>query len=212
MKYRLKFTKLGNAVWISHLDLMETLRRAFRRSDISLKHSEGYNPHPIMSLALPLSVGQESLCELLDFETMLPADSTKDALTKLNASLPSGISASEIYIPGRKFAQIKWIAVEGKMDYNSIPDIQALSEPFRHGTLIIEKPTKRGTITLDLIAHTRNVRFSTDGISASVRAFVSAQEPTINPELLTEALGQLRPDRTAWRRLALYDANMAEFR
>ena len=65
---RLRFTKTGRAVYISHLDLMRTVQRSFVRAGLRLKHSEGFNPHPQLVFALPLSVGMASECELLDFK------------------------------------------------------------------------------------------------------------------------------------------------
>ena len=52
---RLVFSKTGNAVWISHLDLMRVFQRAFRRAGMLLKHSQGFTPHPCLSMAMPLS-------------------------------------------------------------------------------------------------------------------------------------------------------------
>ena len=69
-KLRLRFAKEGRAVYISHLDLLRTFQRVFLRQGIVLRHSQGFHPHPILSFALPLSVGQESVCELLDLETV----------------------------------------------------------------------------------------------------------------------------------------------
>ena len=54
-KLRLRFSKTGRAVYISHLDLMQTMQRAFSRAGFALKYTEGYNPHPLISIALPLS-------------------------------------------------------------------------------------------------------------------------------------------------------------
>lgn len=67
-KYRMLFSKTGRAVYISHLDLMRTVTRAFMRAECKLKYSEGFNPHPNISIALPLSVGCESVCEIMDFK------------------------------------------------------------------------------------------------------------------------------------------------
>ena len=66
-KYRMRFSNTGRAVYISHLDLMRTITRAFLRAECRLKYSEGFNPHPNISIALPLSVGCESVCEIMDF-------------------------------------------------------------------------------------------------------------------------------------------------
>ena len=54
MADRLLFTKTGRARYISHLDLMRTFQRAFARARIPIKHTEGFNPHPFVSIALPL--------------------------------------------------------------------------------------------------------------------------------------------------------------
>ena len=65
---RLVFEKKENAVWISHLDLMRLFQRAFKRAGLLLTHTQGFNPRPSVSVALPLSVGVTSECELLDFD------------------------------------------------------------------------------------------------------------------------------------------------
>ena len=66
-KLRLRFEKTGRAIYISHLDLMRTMQRVFLRADCPLKYSEGFNPHALISILLPLSVGVGSVCELMDF-------------------------------------------------------------------------------------------------------------------------------------------------
>ena len=58
-KMRLRFEKTGRAIYISHLDMMRTMQRVFARAGLELKYSEGFNPHPQISIALPLSVGTE---------------------------------------------------------------------------------------------------------------------------------------------------------
>ena len=73
-KLRLRFEKTGRAVYISHLDLMHTMQRVFSRAGFELKYSEGFNPHPQISVVLPLSVGTGSLCELMDFRLAAEAD------------------------------------------------------------------------------------------------------------------------------------------
>ena len=48
-KLRLEFIKEGPAAYISHLDLLRTIQRAFPRTGMNIKHSQGYHPHPIIS-------------------------------------------------------------------------------------------------------------------------------------------------------------------
>ena len=81
---RLMFTKTANAVWISHLDTMRLFQRAFKRSGFHLKHTQGFNPRPSVSIALPLSVGVESLCEILDFELEDEGLNCQDIMDRLS--------------------------------------------------------------------------------------------------------------------------------
>lgn len=68
-RYVLKFTKNEYAKYTSHLDMLRFFKRAFRKNGISLRYSQGFNPHPKMSFAQPLSLGYSSSFELLEFET-----------------------------------------------------------------------------------------------------------------------------------------------
>ena len=91
-KLRLIFVKEHQASYISHLDMMRTFQRVFPRAGLSLRHSNGFHPHPVLSIVLPLPVGQSSQCELLDFETMEDSDGTGVA-AMLNTGLPAGLGA-----------------------------------------------------------------------------------------------------------------------
>ena len=57
-EHRLLFSKTGRARYISHLDLMRTFQRVFPRTELAIKHTQGYHPHPILSIVLPLPVAQ----------------------------------------------------------------------------------------------------------------------------------------------------------
>ena len=59
-RYLLKFTKEGNIRYISHLDLLRVFQRAMKRAGISLRYSQGFNPHAKISFAHPLSLGYSS--------------------------------------------------------------------------------------------------------------------------------------------------------
>ena len=87
--YGLKFTKDHQLKYISHLDILRLFQRAFKRADIGLRHSEGFNPHPKMSFAQPLSLGFTSEGEYLEFETVAEWNG-EDLIRTLNAVLPPG--------------------------------------------------------------------------------------------------------------------------
>ncbi|MBQ9412896.1 MAG: DUF2344 domain-containing protein [Oscillospiraceae bacterium] len=218
MKLRLRFAKTGRAVYISHLDLMRTMQRAFLRADYPLKYSEGFNPHPVISILLPLGVGCESECELMDFQLTQPADLA--ALPeRLTAALPEGIRAVEVYEGGRRVKELKWLRVTGYLEYDG-RDIPALCAPLRdffaQRSIVIQKKTKRGLGEGDIAPAIREIAFAPAGDCLRLDACVSAQEPTLNPEHLTAALRQLSPelapDFAAFFRREVYDAGMRVFR
>lgn len=218
LKLRLRFSKTGRAVYISHLDLMRTMQRAFLRGEIPLKYSEGFNPHAQIAIALPLSVGASSVCELMDF-SLREYMSPDTVLYRLNRSLPEGIEVSEIYESDRKFRDIKWIDVTGRFEYDkggAEDKISALEEFFSRGSIVIEKKTKRGTGPADIAPAIRSVYLDPGHLGVDLKAVISAQEPTLNPEHLVKALEQLAPelapDFASFRRVQIYDSEMKEFR
>lgn len=95
MRYLIKFTKESHIKFISHLDVMRTIQKIFRRTELPVKYSKGFNPHMILSIAQPLSVGVYSIGEYLDIE-FTEEVSEKEALKKFNKCAPSGIKALKV--------------------------------------------------------------------------------------------------------------------
>lgn len=217
-KIRLRFKKTGRAIYISHLDLMHTMQRGFSRAGYELKYSEGFNPHPIISIILPLSVGCSSVCELMDFR--LKQECRLDRLpVELTAVMPEGIEAIEAYEPLRKAAELKWLAIEGIFEYDnrSAADMAPeLIKFFAQDEIIVPKKTKRGMGEFDVKSAIKEIAFNADGNNVKVNAVISAQEPTLNPELLTEALRrkaeEIAPDFAKYTRTETYDCNMTVYR
>lgn len=222
-KKRLLFTKTRRAKYISHLDLLRTFQRIFRRAGLELKHSEGFNPHPQLTFALPLSVGAESVCELADI--VLESEVSGEALPDLlNSVSPEGIRFLKAYTPERKFNEIRWLETEGTLYYDHAEGADRLSEItgaltglFEAPALVITKKTKKGEGDFDVIPAIHSVRFEVKSDNdILVRAVVSAQSPTLNPELLVTAIRthqpEYAPDFASFRRLELYDGGHNVFR
>lgn len=215
---RLRFTKNERAIYISHLDLMRTIQRAFLRAGFRLKHSEGFNPRPQLVFALPLSVGTASECELLDFK--LDAFVCVPEIPYfLNRALPEGIRVVEVYHKTRKFKEIKWLDVDGILYYdgqNAAEKLPTLMDFFSRAPLVIQKRGKRGVSDFDIAPAVRSITFDSEEDRVFLKAIVSAQEPTMNPELLPSALTQLlpelAPDFASFTRRQFYDADMNVFR
>ena len=79
--------------YISHLDVMRCMSRAVRRARLPLWYTEGFNPHPYMMFALPLSLGFSSQCESMDIRIegeMTDADIAGRMRDVMPASLRTG--------------------------------------------------------------------------------------------------------------------------
>ena len=218
-KLRLRFEKSGRAVYISHLDLMRTMQRAFQRAGYGLKYSEGFNPHPILSILLPLSVGASSVCELMDF-SLAAGEADLTALPeKLTAAMPEGVRVLEVYPAERKVKELKWLQIEGRLEYDTA-DIQVMRDGlqkfFAREAIVIRRKTKRGEGESDIAPAIRSIGFSAGEGVVDLSAVISAQEPTLNPDHLIAALRQLAPelapDFAEFTRLEVYDAAMKVFR
>ena len=215
---RLRFSKTGRAVYISHLDLMRTMQRAFLRAGLPLKYSEGFNPHAQISFALPLSVGTSSLCEIMDFR-LNDFMSLSESPFRLNKALPEGIEALEAYEWESKFKNIKWLDVEGIFEYDDLSaphKLPELMDFFSRDSIVIKKKSKSGISDTDIAPSIRSVAFDLGEGCVKLKAIISAQEPTLNPELLASALEQLapnlKPDFATFTRMQIYDSEMTPFR
>ncbi len=208
-KLRLKFSKTGRAVYLSHLDLMRTMQRVFSRAGVPLKYSEGFNPHAKISIILPLSVGTASLCEYMDFA--LTEDRDLAALPEaLNAYMPEGIEALEAYEPPCKGAELRWLLVEGVMKGGR--DAAFYTEFFARDTIPVTRKAKRGMRTDDIAPAIQAVQFSDMEGGVAVKAILHAQDPTVSPELMMTALGEDAPAYWRFTRLEAFQEDLAPFR
>lgn len=217
---RLLFEKTGNAVWISHLDLMRVFQRAFKRAGLSLTHTHGFNPRPSVSIALPLSVGVESHCELLDFELNDNQASAEQIQDRLNQALIEGVRVLRVYDTGRKLRELTFLRCHVSLYYdNGMPDgtLEALKSLFFADSLIVEKKTKNGLQEQDIIPMIRSMSvYPAAEKEISIDAVVCCQNPTLNPMQLIAAveryLPDMKPDGCKYSRTELYDAQENIFR
>lgn len=218
-KLRLLFEKDGTARYISHLDLMRTFQRLFLRGGMFIKHSKGFHPHPVMSIVLPLPVGQSSCCELLDFETEHEID-LQALPALLNEGCPEGLRVLEAYEAVRPVRELACVAADVSLLYdNGVPDgaAAALTALFARPMLTIQKKTKHKSMTdVDIIPLIREIVFEEGTEEIAVKMVVSAQNPGLNPGLIGAAiekeLPELAPDFVTVRRTAVLDADGNVFR
>ena len=195
---RARFVKEGDAIWMSHLDLMRVLQRSFRRAGLLLAHSQGYTPHPELSLALPLSVGVSSECEIMDFKLAEGQDEA-GLCARLNRTLPAGVRILEVYDSGEKIKHLRRLRIELTLEYDGgVPDgaIEAITELFSREEITFEKTTKSGAVvTQNLMDMMTNVSVAApDGGTLRLCCDISAQDPALNPARIPEAIERELPD------------------
>jgi radical SAM-linked protein len=95
-RLRVKFRRGEELKFISHLDLMRLWIRALRRARVAVMYSEGFSPHPKISLAAPLSVGVAGEGEFMDVTVSKPT-TPHWFMTTMNHQLPPGVEILEVY-------------------------------------------------------------------------------------------------------------------
>ena len=217
---RALFTKTGNAIWISHLDLMRVFQRAFKRAGLPLTHTQGYNPRPSVSIALPLSVGVESECELLDFDLEGEKLSCEWIRDKLNEALVEGVRVLEVYEDGAKIKHLAFLDCVVSLEYDrGVPAdaAQRMGELFRSSEVLVEKKSKNGVKDENIIPMIRSLTVSqTDESTLELRTRICCQNPTLNPAQLAAAirkyLPELTPDFSRCCRREVYNTEDSIFR
>jgi len=95
-RLRIRFCRGEEVKFISHLDIMRLWQRALNRAGVPLAYSEGFNPHPRMSLAAPLALGVTSEAELMDL--VLAKWASPHSFTEaVSRQLPPGIEILQVY-------------------------------------------------------------------------------------------------------------------
>jgi len=96
LRLRIRFRRGEEIKFISHLDIMRLWQRALVRAGVELAYSEGFNPHPRMSLAAPLALGVTSEAELMDI--VLARQATPHAFTAaVSRQLPAGMEILQVF-------------------------------------------------------------------------------------------------------------------
>ncbi len=176
---RVFFSKMDRAKYISHLDLNHCVQRAMRRSRLPIWQTEGYNPHTYVAFMLPLSLGQEGVCEAMDFrltEDVAP----EEVMRKLNDSLPPDIRVISVTAPNYKNTDI----ASAEYRIESDVDIEKFREFTASEQILTEKKTKKGVSTVDLKPLISELVIADDAITLCLPA---GNDFNINPSLLFDA-------------------------
>lgn len=208
---RLVFSKTGRARYISHLDLNRAMTRVLRRAGIPLWYTEGFNRHPYITFTAPLSLGNESLCERMDFRLTDDTLSMEEIVDRVNRAMPEGLKALRAAEAVKKICHLGFSRYRIDLDCTAEQLNAFLEQP----QISAEKRAKKGgTKTVELKPHLSDVttEASEKGCTLTV-TLPCGNDLTINPTLLVSAISDFcgREIAADALRLELYDTTGGVF-
>lgn len=217
---RIRFSKTGQAKYISHLDTNRVFSRALARAKIELWFTEGFNPHPYMSFSLPLSLGVESLCENVDIR-ILNDISNEELKNRLNDALPVGIRVVDVYDNFMECHEIGYsdyvykfefddneLALEKMKEVLEMPEIMALKK----GKQGRRKVFKETDIKQFIVKYNVSIR---DNMIVLNTRLISGPDKNLNPSLLFDTIIRLMDMDFQWKSIArinLFTKDLQEYK
>ena len=193
---RFEFSKKSGLKYISHLDLQRAVTRIIKRSHIPVRYTQGFNPHPKMVFALPLGVGCESECELLDVYMVMDEarqniplytpQEFKDAIMK---NLPDGLGFVNAYYPSQGFSDITTADYDVVIELKNHDDISQEFEATLSSPLIVFKKSKAGDRDVDIQPMIKGFSVKqNENILTLKLNLMAAQNNYLSPELVMTGL------------------------
>ncbi len=192
-RYNIKFKKQGYLRYTSHLDIMRFFQRTFKRADIKLLYSHGFNPHPKMSIAQPLSLGYTSTGDYIEIETE-KEHNANDMMITLNHLMPDGLEVINVKAISQGKKTLAALVEYG--EYQATLTMKAFDqsitiEPFMLTTKIEVKKIQRKTGIESIIdikplinSLTQNISYNNIMLTMIIR---NGSTANLNPEMLVGA-------------------------
>lgn len=171
LRFRLIFRKIGRAAYGSHLDLVRVFPRIFRRAELPLFYSQGYNPKPQMTFSPALGLGITSTAEVLDLKLRRDAFAApgeelnidEDAmLERIQDAAFEGVEIIALKVLGNQdkalsklMEEAEWVAGLPRSTMNALgcegpEQLQELIDAKRQEPLSLERTVKRRVKTIDV--------------------------------------------------------------
>lgn len=192
---RIWFTKDNECKYISHLDLNRVVMRALHKSKINLWHTEGFNPHPFVTFALPLSLGFRGVKESMDIRLINDEYNKDEIIDALNNCLPKGIHVYDVTEPVMKAGKIDKGLFEIIVEDNTV-DVDTLYKNFNDllnddQILVMKKTKKKGFKEIDIKPHILKSKVADYNGYIKCKVLLPAGSTTnINPTLLINAYNE----------------------
>ena len=200
---RVFFKKKGRLRFVSHLDMNRFFTRVLRKSGLPIWYTEGFNPHPYLTFALPLSLGFESDYEILDFRLVDDEFSLNKVEEYLNPVLPEYIEIIKVAEPIMKPGKILYAGFTLKFENEDTA--KSFEDFLACGNVVINKKTKKGDIKVEEVS---SKILSVKANGETVTLVLSAGNDNLNPSLLVAAFNkeQQKERSVLYTRTALYTA------
>ena len=205
---RVFYSKTGDMKFISHLDTIRLMARAIKKASIPIWFTEGFNQHPYINFALPLSLGFESTSEAVDMR--INDDMTDDEILKrLSEVAPEGMKITSVCEPVKKFSEIAFADFAITIRGDLADKLNAfLSKP----EILVDKKTKKGGVKqIDL--KEKIVKYNVSKADGNTRLDITLPAGTqenINPNLILNAFcDDLSVESIV--RTTIYDSEMKIF-
>lgn len=216
---RLRFSKQGRLKYISHLDINRAMSRAFKRAEIPLWYTEGFNPHPYMSFSLPLSLGVESLCESVDIRIV--GSITNDEIkNRMNSVLPEGLKVLDVYDDFYDNGEISYsdYVYKFQFDDNALA-LEKIKSVLDGDEILALKKGKQGRkkvfkeTNIKSFIDKYNISIRDDTVVLNIR-LLAGTDKNLNPSLLFDTIIRLIDMDYQWKsisRIALLKKDYSQF-
>lgn len=147
---RLFYKKKGRMKFISHLDMNRFFTRILRKSNLPIWYTEGFNPHPYITFAAPLSLGFESEYEIMDFRLTDDDFSLEKAAEILKTVVPEYIEIISLKEPVMKAGKIGFARYE--LTFENKETAEKFYDFISSDSVIVSKKTKKGDVKVIEVA------------------------------------------------------------
>ncbi|WP_297129004.1 TIGR03936 family radical SAM-associated protein [uncultured Eubacterium sp.] len=217
---RLRFSKTGQAKYISHLDTNRVFSRALARAKINLWYTQGFNPRPYMSFSLPLSLGVESYCENVDLR-ILDDLTDEEIKERMNDALPLGIRIVDVYEDFMDCHDIVYSDYVYKFEFkDNETALKKIIAVLESDEILAQKKAKQGRrrilketdIKQFIVKYNASIR--DDNIVLNIR-LLAGPDKNLNPTLLFDTIIRLIDMDYEWKsigRISLLTKDFKEYK
>ena len=214
---RLRFSKTGQAKYISHLDTNRVFSRALARAKINLWYTQGFNPRPYMSFSLPLSLGVESYCENVDLR-ILDDLTDEEIKERMNNALPLGIRIVDVYEDFMDCHDIVYSDYVYKFEFkDNETALEKIIAVLESNEILAQKKAKQGKrrilketdIKQFIVKYNASIR--NNNIVLNIR-LLAGPDKNLNPTLLFDTIIRLIDMDYEWKSIGRISLLTKEFK